>query len=30
MVDGGELGIIGNIGWFTPSYVVEETPEFAT
>ena len=30
VVDGGELGIVGNIGWFTPSYVVEETPEFGT
>jgi glycine betaine/proline transport system substrate-binding protein len=30
VVDGGELGIVGNIGWFTPSYVVEENPEFAT
>ena len=23
-------GIIGNIGWFTPSYVVEENPDYAT
>src|SRR5687768_10426507 len=30
VVDGGELGIIGNIGWFTPSYVVEENPDLAT
>jgi glycine betaine/proline transport system substrate-binding protein len=30
VVDGGELGIIGNIGWFVPSYVVEQNPEFAT
>ena len=30
VVDGGELGIIGNIGWFTPSYVVEETPDLAS
>ncbi|MDH5312883.1 MAG: hypothetical protein OEW66_03445, partial [Actinomycetota bacterium] len=30
VVDGGLLGIVGNIGWFTPSYVVEENPEFAT
>ena len=30
VVDGGELGIVGNIGWFTPSYVVEENPEYAT
>ena len=30
VVDGGELGITGNIGWFVPSYVIEEHPEFAT
>ena len=30
VVDGGELGITGNIGWFTPSYVVEENPDLAT
>jgi glycine betaine/proline transport system substrate-binding protein len=30
VVDGGELGIVGNIGWFTPSYVVEQNPQFAT
>jgi glycine betaine/proline transport system substrate-binding protein len=30
VVDGGELGIIGNIGWFTPKYVVDEHPEYAT
>ncbi len=30
VVDGGELGIIGNIGWFTPSYVVEQNPDYAT
>jgi glycine betaine/proline transport system substrate-binding protein len=30
VVEGGELGIIGNIGWFTPSYVIEQNPEFAT
>jgi glycine betaine/proline transport system substrate-binding protein len=30
VVDGGELGIIGNIGWFVPSYVVEENPDLAT
>lgn len=30
VVDGGELGIIGNIGWFTPAYVVEENPDLAT
>ena len=30
VVDGGELGITGNIGWFVPSYVVDENPELAT
>ncbi len=30
VVDGGELGITGNIGWFVPGYVLEEHPEFAT
>lgn len=30
VVDGGELGIVGNIGWFMPSYLVEENPELAT
>jgi glycine betaine/proline transport system substrate-binding protein len=30
VVDGGELGVVGNIGWFTPTYVVEEHPEVAT
>ena len=30
VVDGGELGITGNIGWFVPSYVVDENPDLAT
>src|SRR3990170_2991671 len=30
VVDGGELGIVGNIGWFMPSYVTEDNPEYAT
>jgi glycine betaine/proline transport system substrate-binding protein len=30
VVDGGELGVVGNIGWFVPTYVVEEHPEVAT
>lgn len=30
VVDGGELGVIGNIGWFLPSYVLDEHPEFAS
>jgi glycine betaine/proline transport system substrate-binding protein len=29
IVDGGELGIIGNIGWWIPTYLVEEQPELA-
>jgi glycine betaine/proline transport system substrate-binding protein len=30
VVSGGELGITGDIGWFVPSYVVEQNPEYAT
>lgn len=30
VVDGGQLGVIGKIGWFVPTYVVEEHPEVAT
>ena len=30
VVDGGLLGITGNIGWFVPSYVVDANPEYAT
>jgi glycine betaine/proline transport system substrate-binding protein len=30
VVNIGELGAIGKIGWFTPSYVIEEHPELAT
>lgn len=30
VVDLGELGAVGKIGWFVPSYVVEEHPELAT
>ena len=29
IVDGGELGIIGNIGWWVPTYMVERRPELA-
>jgi glycine betaine/proline transport system substrate-binding protein len=29
IVDAGELGIIGNIGWWIPTYMVEERPELA-
>lgn len=30
VVDGGPLGPVGKIGWYVPSYVVEEHPELAT
>jgi len=30
VVDGGELGVIGKIGWYVPTYVVDEHPEVAT
>jgi glycine betaine/proline transport system substrate-binding protein len=30
VVDGGELGVIGNIGWFTPTYVIDENPDAAS
>ncbi|MGQ0849120.1 MAG: glycine betaine ABC transporter substrate-binding protein [Actinomycetota bacterium] len=30
VVDAGELGTIGKIGWFVPSYVIDEHPELAT
>src|SRR5688572_4875080 len=26
----GELGVVGKIGWYVPTYVVEEHPELAT
>jgi glycine betaine/proline transport system substrate-binding protein len=29
-VDGGEIGVIGQIGWWIPTYLVEENPELAT
>ena len=29
IVNGGELGLIGNIGWWIPTYLVEERPELA-
>jgi glycine betaine/proline transport system substrate-binding protein len=29
IVDAGELGLIGNIGWWIPTYLVEERPELA-
>ncbi len=30
VVDLGELGAVGKIGWFVPSYVIDEHPELAT
>jgi glycine betaine/proline transport system substrate-binding protein len=30
VVDAGELGVIGQIGWWLPTYLVEENPELAT
>jgi len=30
VVNGGELGVVGKIGWYVPTYVVEEYPEIAT
>src|SRR5919109_22031 len=29
IVRGGELGIVGNIGWWVPTYLVERRPELA-
>jgi len=30
VVDLGELGAVGKIGWFVPQYVIDENPELAT
>ena len=30
VVDGGELGVVGKIGWYVPTYLVDEHPEIAT
>jgi glycine betaine/proline transport system substrate-binding protein len=30
VTDGGPLGAVGQIGWFVPTYLVDENPEFAT
>jgi len=27
---GGELGVVGKIGWFVPSYLIEDHPELST
>ena len=29
IIDGGDLGLIGNIGWWIPTYLVEQHPELA-
>jgi glycine betaine/proline transport system substrate-binding protein len=30
VVDEGPLGVVGQIGWFIPSYLLDDHPEFAT
>ena len=30
VIDGGPLGVVGQIGWFIPTYMVDENPELAT
>ncbi|MFC5993570.1 glycine betaine ABC transporter substrate-binding protein [Pseudonocardia hispaniensis] len=30
VVDGGRLGVVGNIGWWVPTYLLAERPELAT
>jgi glycine betaine/proline transport system substrate-binding protein len=30
VVNVGELGVVGQIGWFVPQYVIDENPELAT
>src|SRR2546422_6573082 len=30
VIDGGKLGVIGQIGWWPPTYMVQEHPELAT
>ena len=30
VVDGGQLGAIGQIGWFVPTYMLQDHPDFAT
>jgi glycine betaine/proline transport system substrate-binding protein len=30
VVDGGELGITGRIGWYVPTYMLQDHPELAT
>jgi glycine betaine/proline transport system substrate-binding protein len=30
VVDAGELGVVGKIGWYVPTYLVDENPDIAT
>jgi glycine betaine/proline transport system substrate-binding protein len=30
VVDGGDLGVIGQIGWWIPTYLLDQNPELAT
>jgi glycine betaine/proline transport system substrate-binding protein len=30
VVDAGELGVVGKIGWYVPTYLVEDNPDLAT
>jgi len=30
VVDGGELGVVGQIGWWVPTYMVDQDPSLAT
>lgn len=30
VVDAGELGVVGHIGWYIPQYLMDEHPEFET
>ena len=30
VVDGGQLGVVGQIGWWIPTYMLTDHPEFAT
>ena len=30
VTDAGPIGVVGQIGWFVPTYLVDENPEFAT
>jgi glycine betaine/proline transport system substrate-binding protein len=30
VVDGGQLGVVGQIGWWVPTYMVDANPELAT